>query len=219
MEAALSLALLGLMLGLLLPPLSGQIALAQRRDNQQRLETIRDSVVGFALAQGRLPCPADPITNHGGEDCTRTHGVIPWADLSTPATDVWGHRFSYQVNAVFSDALAAQTFGAGCTPNPTPTQSSFALCSTGDITVHDENGKVLGQQIPFLVASHGQQSSGAWNSDGSRVSVSTGSAIEMENSNDDSLWVQTLSPLSDDQLIWVPAHWLVHQMLKAGKLP
>lgn len=45
----------GLMLGL-----SGQREQAMNKDARMQLETIREALIGYAMTNGRLPCPAPP---------------------------------------------------------------------------------------------------------------------------------------------------------------
>ena len=59
-EIAVAVAILALLLGGLLMPLSAQFEAAKVREAQRQIETARDAIIGFALANGRLPCPARP---------------------------------------------------------------------------------------------------------------------------------------------------------------
>jgi len=103
--------------------------LGQRREvgnqqalTQQRLLALRQALVNFASANGRLPCPADGALLLGdvnlglerrdnvtglclidpGPPATpiMNRGVAPWATLSLPgdaALDAWGRKISYRV--------------------------------------------------------------------------------------------------------------------------
>lgn len=59
-EIAVAVAILALLLGGLLIPLSTQVELARVRETQRQLEAIREALIGYAVANGRLPCPARP---------------------------------------------------------------------------------------------------------------------------------------------------------------
>ena len=65
-EIAVAVAVLALLLGGLLIPLSTQIEGGRQREAQRQLENIREALIGYALANGRLPCPAEPNIATGG---------------------------------------------------------------------------------------------------------------------------------------------------------
>ena len=58
-ELAVVLIIVGLLLGGLFVPLSAQTDMKSRSDNSKSLADIRDALIGFAIINGRLPCPAD----------------------------------------------------------------------------------------------------------------------------------------------------------------
>jgi len=58
-ELAVALAIIALLLAGALIPLSTQIEVRNAADTQRAMESIREAIVGFAQANGRLPCPAD----------------------------------------------------------------------------------------------------------------------------------------------------------------
>ncbi len=168
-ELAVALVILALLLAGALIPISTQMELKNTADTQRTLDQIRESVIGFALVNGRLPCPAtglvasasasagteqwDSINNR----CSTNAGVVPWVTLAVPETDAWGRRFSYRVSPIFADAPAAATWQTDtspplnavlgsygtqnptCAPVPAPASASFALCSLGDIAVLTRN--------------------------------------------------------------------------------
>lgn len=58
-EMAVALVIIALLVGGLLIPLSTQKNVEARRDTTRALDTIREALLGYAMAHGRLPCPAD----------------------------------------------------------------------------------------------------------------------------------------------------------------
>lgn len=73
-ELAIVLIIVGLLLGGLMVPLAAQDRLRRTEETRKALETARDALIGYALAQQRLPCPGwdgswsnDPADSHGGE--------------------------------------------------------------------------------------------------------------------------------------------------------
>jgi len=133
-ELAVALAIIALLLAGALIPLSTQIDVRNGADTQRTMDSVRDALIGFAQANGRLPCPADGSLAAGAAgagieqvsgnscvtvnsaSCTAINGaaipcsVVPWATLGTPETDAWGRRFSYRVSPIFADLNAAGTW-------------------------------------------------------------------------------------------------------------
>jgi prepilin-type N-terminal cleavage/methylation domain-containing protein len=127
-ELAVALVILALLLAGALIPLSTQIEVRAIADTQRTMEQIREAIVGFALANGRLPCPANGATaagtaGAGSEQWDSTDsrcedgtgnlvalGVVPWATLGVPEVDSWGRRFTYRVSYVFADAAGIASF-------------------------------------------------------------------------------------------------------------
>jgi prepilin-type N-terminal cleavage/methylation domain-containing protein len=126
--------------------------------------------------------------------CTTSLGVVPWGALGVPETDAWGRRLTYRVSSAFSDAISNATYASvkpvspantaldsavtqspNCTsPTPTPTLSSFALCTLGDIAVFTRNDTThalspVGTGIPAIIISHGKNGYGAFQTNGVRV--------------------------------------------------
>ncbi len=69
-ELAVALAIIALLLAGALIPLSTQIDVRNGADTQRSIESIRDAIIGFAQANGRLPCPANGATPAGTVDTT-----------------------------------------------------------------------------------------------------------------------------------------------------
>jgi len=165
-EVAIAVVIVAILLAGIMIPLGTQIDVRNNADTQRTLDQIKDAIVAYAVANGRLPCPADGTTPAGGTNaagfaagaeqyqsalgtCVNgaaavLAGVVPWATLGVPETDAWGRRFSYWVAPIFTDAVTINSFSTAgqipsCTPTITPTQASFALCSLGNLTVSTRN--------------------------------------------------------------------------------
>jgi len=119
-ELAIVTVIVGLLLGGLLTTLSTQVDLRQNSDTQKILETARDALVGFAIANGRLPCPAvsNIATDTGIEAgalgvCTAPYyGYYPAVTVGLTPTDkngylldAWGNRIRYAVTTTNSNAF------------------------------------------------------------------------------------------------------------------
>lgn len=233
-EMAIVLVIIALLLGGLLAPLGAQMESRQRTDNEKTLADIREALIGFAIVNGRLPCPAtrtiptgtgggtcpgaagcEAVTGSGtAATCTSLFGVLPWATLGLPETDAWNRRFTYRVASVFGRGMP-QTTGFGCTPSTPPASAAFALCSTGDITIRNSAATNIASQIPAVVVSHGKNGLGAWLPIGTQIGGAVGD--ENENANNDTIFISDTS--IDDQVVWVPPTLLMNRMIAAGKLP
>lgn len=149
-ELAVVLAIVALLMGGMLVPMSGQQDMRNRQETAKALAAAQESLIGFALINGRLPCPAVPtlatgtggICPNGGAAavagceattgsgttlaCAGESGVLPWATLGLPESDAWGHRYSYRVTALFARgvSLGQTDFGTDCALNP-PNHNSY----------------------------------------------------------------------------------------------
>lgn len=224
-ELAIVLLIVGLLLGGLLGPISTRVEQEERQQTQKQLEDIKEALFGFALTNGRLPCPADPIVATGSvgagtEKCSITSGVLPWVDLGVPETDAWGRRFTYHVTTSFMDAIAATTVSPPTSCTSIPTQSSFALCSEGNITITDGSSDIS-TKIPALVVSHGKNGYGAYTPQGSPpIPTTDAGPDESKNSNGDATYVShAYTSQFDDIVTWLSLNILFNRMVLAGKLP
>ena len=224
---AIVLVIIGLLLGGLLMPLSTQIESGQRSETERALEEFKEAVLGFALINGRLPCPdkmagGGPGTaNDGVEDvnpgaggaCIQTEGNLPWVTLGTAELDSWGTRFRYRVAANFADT----TDGTGC--GVATAGVSFELCSVGNITILAEAGGAnVATQIPAVILSHAKNG------------LNVASNNETENTDADAIIVSSVynsnpDPVSnpqgvyDDIAVWISPNILFNRMVAAGQLP
>lgn len=245
-ELAVVLAVLGLLLGTLLMPLAAQHDLRGRRDTERALADVREALLGYAIAKGRLPCPAASSlptgtagagiearvdgqcacnggseASAGGRRCTGSAvvGVLPWVSLGLPETDAWGRRYTYALDTKFGRDPMQATFGAGCAPSPVPRSAGFALCSPATVVVKaaDPGVALVSGGVPAIVVSHGKNGHGAYTSQGRRLDLSAAVPAEAENANGDAIFVSDAA--IDDRVIWVSPHVLMHRMLSAGTLP
>lgn len=250
-EIAMVLMIIGLLLGGLIPTLSAQMESQRINETRKQMDEIQQALIGYAMVNGRLPCPAEAslatgLTNAGKEAltgntcacvassgntvadnsaiaCTGTTvtGVLPWVTLGIKETDAWERRYTYRVTKRFADQIAAGT--TDCSPALTtpPAASSFALCSPGVpyVLSADSGGTNVATDVPALFLSHGKNGAGAYISNGTQLTVSTG-ADEEENSDNDTKFVShTPTPTFDDLLAWIAPGILFNRMVAAGKLP
>jgi prepilin-type N-terminal cleavage/methylation domain-containing protein len=212
-ELAIALAVIALLLGMMIVPLNTQVDQQRINDTQRQLNTITEAMLGFAVANGRLPCPAtanlaNTAANAGVEiaNCAAgADGVIPWTTLGVNETDAWGRRFTYRVTPNFADAPAG---GA---------QASFTLADPGNLTV--TNGAVaIATQVVAVVVSHGKNGAGAYQTNGTQLAVGAGD--ELENANGNNTFVsRTNAPDFDDLVAWLSPAVLKARMVASLRLP
>lgn len=118
-EIAIVMVIVMALMGGMIATLSGQMDTRAQAETEQTLADIREALLGFAVAQGRLPCPAQSTTaglgsgtevpnvgsTLGGTECTYAwNGSVPGTTLGVgPADpqgyvlDGWGQRIRYAV--------------------------------------------------------------------------------------------------------------------------
>jgi prepilin-type N-terminal cleavage/methylation domain-containing protein len=214
-ELAVVMAIIALLLGMLIVPLGTQMDQQRASETNRQMDQIREAVIGFATATGRLPCPATATTASGvagaglenkpGIACGILEGVVPWATLGVPEADAWGRRFTYRVTSAFADDA---TGGLSAT---------FLLTDGGDITITDGSATIA-QNIPAVIVSHGKNGTGSYGSDGGRFAV--GTANELENNNGNATFISRTNATDfDDLVVWVSPNVLKSRMVAANRLP
>ncbi len=221
-ELTVVLVIVALLSGGLMFGLSAQRESAALQDARRQLDTVKEALLGYAMANGRLPCPAlantgiapDPLPQPSPLPslCAQQYGVIPWVTLGLPETDPWGNRVTY---------FASSRFTAGLTGGA---QASFTMSTgvppdnAGLAEIHNLAGSTVAIEIAAVVVSHGPNGAGAYRPDGSKNAE--GSIKEQENSDTNQPFIaDTPTPAFDDQLVWISPHLLKSRLVAVGKLP
>ena len=204
LEIAISLVVIGLLISSLLGPIQTQMEARDRRDTEARLNLALEALYGFAIANGRLPCPdtdgdgAADSTDVNGELCdggttysfTDGDGFLPWSDLGIPPGDAWRNHIRYRVT--FPDYTRADSDGL-CDGNVNPNE--FDLCAVGGLVVRSRGddpataaieGKAimpLATNVPAVLFSHGRNGYGARSLDGVARATPPGSTDESRNAD------------------------------------
>lgn len=127
-EMAIVLVIVGLLVSAFLAPLSAQRDLGDYTKVRADLEQIREALYGFAIINGRLPCPTiqtNPAVAGYGEEALNCvaptqEGYLPWKTLGVREIDSWGIRrtaaadpwigyWRYRVNANAATPFALTT--------------------------------------------------------------------------------------------------------------
>ncbi len=133
-ELAIVLVIVSLLLGGMMAMFSSQTDTRKWNDTQSQLEAARDAILGFAIANGRLPCPANSTSAgaevrqasgvcgsagntydyYGGVVAGVTYGLLPAVTLGYQpvdsqgfALDGWGNRIRYAVSKVTTPSYSA----------------------------------------------------------------------------------------------------------------
>lgn len=228
-ELAIVLVIVALLAGGLMLGLSGQREQIQNKEARQQLDTIREALIGYAMVNGRLPCPAPtnlPNTDAAAgkartppcENALR-FGVVPWVTLGLSETDPWGNRFTYFASSKFTAALTADA------------QSSFTL-STGSATAVPadnsgtanvkDNGLEIASDVPAVIVSHGNHGAGAFQPTGAQLPGALGEEAEnadTEVNANPTFIAHTPTDNFDDLVTWIIPTVLKSRMVAVGKLP
>ncbi len=245
-EMAIVLFIVALLMGGLLPTLTSQIEQRRNSDTSKQLNEIKDALIGYAVINGRLPCPASSTSNGaeypvGGGNCTNFYnGFVPAATLGLSGTtdssgfliDSWGNRIHYAVtswnspspvlNDVFTTANGMST--VGMSNFPTTGTPHLQVCSTASAssTSCSVANSALTASPGVLAVIYSTGKNGGYGGTG---------PDEAENPNpksadNDRVFVSHLPTGSgapngyfDDIVIWISPNVLINRMVAAGKLP
>lgn len=237
-ELSVVLVIIGLLVGGGIATLEATNQQSRRSDQKRQFDEIREALYGFALSEGRLPCPDDDYPPDGEEDpldpgvdepCDADEGALPWQQLGLGRRNPWGHPLRYHVSAEFADA--PEDAGG----NLDPDGSSFTLNDDGTIRVEDADGNTITNDTPALVLSVAAQGGQVW-TDTAFVCPGVGGVAASGFSDDETEncdWIETAdstfvaagyraadapSGRYDDVLIWLPTPVLKARMVDIGRM-
>lgn len=223
-ELAIVLVVVALLLGGLLVPLTMQIEQQKIRETQKMLEEIKEALVGYAVVNDRLPCPATAASSGAeatiGGACVPLEGFVPvqTLGLNLPVdaqgllVDAWGNRVRYRVTS--SDGNAFTTTNGMKTTTMGSLTPNLHVCasSTGVTGTTCGTAASLVNTAPVVLLSQGKN----W--------ANTPSTDEAANLNDDVVFVsRAQSNVAgnefDDLVTWLSPNILFNRMVAAGRLP
>lgn len=227
-EMAIVLMIVALLLGGLLPTITSQVEQRHENDTSIQLDEIRQALIGYAIINGRLPCPASSASNglqlpNTGGTCTNPHNknsYVPAATLGLSGADsngliedAWGNPIRYAVTAGGSSAFTTSISAIGI--SSIATTSDLIVCSIASTSGSScSTGITLTPNAVAIIYSTGKNGANGGTS-----------ADEAENPNansidSDRVYVShTPSASFDDMVTWLSPNILVNRMVSAGKLP
>lgn len=235
-EMAVVLAIVGLLVSGMIVTLAAQVDQRNIDDTRRRLEAARESLIAFAMVNGRLPCPAAAATGGandglespvGGLTCSnyfngflpaRTLGFQP-IDSSGYAVDAWSNRIRYVVsnggaNQHFTNAASLRSNGISTLPTTlkicrTSTGSTSSSCASGSYEVESTLSLAA---IVYSVGKNGaltaSGSDEAANLDNNAVFISHAPAPSTAANGE-----------FDDLVVWITSAILYGRLIAAGVLP
>jgi prepilin-type N-terminal cleavage/methylation domain-containing protein len=240
-ELAVVFVIISLLLATAMYTLSAQTEQRNFEETRRRLEAARELLLGFAVANRRLPCPATAASSgaeaFSGANCTSPYGGFLPArsigfqitDAAGFALDAWQNRIRYAVsgNAValigcagsstqphFTNATNLRTNGITCQPN------DLVVCRQSPAVVTastcDAGTSVTNQSLVVAIAF----------STGKNGATGGTGVNEARNLDNNALFVsRTPDPASatggefDDQMTWIAVGELYAKLVAAGVLP
>ena len=200
LEMAIVLLIVGLLLGGLLPTISSQIDLQRRNETRKYLEVVRDALVGYAVVNGRLPCPDSNGDGTAEATCTTNPeqvGTLPYTDLGVVGTDAYGNVLVYAVTKEF----------AAATPFTLNTAGNLTICKAAAACIAPEDKWTT--TAPAVLVSRGANAATATSAD------------EAENTDPNTTFIShdLVQNGYDDLVVWLSPNTLINRMVAAGKLP
>lgn len=246
-EIAVALFLIALLFGSLFVPLQTRVDVRKIEETERVLERAREALLGYAVAHGRFPCPADgssagrepPGADRAAGACPAYHGFLPAAELGLAASD--GHGYAVDGWGIAANriryAVVNQTVGvsgnsaaftrrdgmraAGIARLSDPALSLLHVCASGrgvSPGAHCGNAPTLVSTAPVVIWSVGPNA------------LTGGTSVdEAQNPNPnggsaDRIFVSRVrSDVAgnefDDIVTWIPMPILIGRMVAAGQLP
>lgn len=239
-EMAMVLFIVAMLLGGLLPTISGQVEQQRINETRKQLDEIKEALIGYAIINGRLPCPASATSNgmesfasasdnaSTGKCSNFYNGFLPASTLGLSGTDSlgfvidpWGNRIRYAVtlwnNYVFTTTNGMSTTGiSGLSPN---WEAYLQVCSTqtgiSSSTCAAGASITSSPGVPIVIFSTGKNGGAG------------GTGLdEAANLNNNKTFVShPFTPATatngefDDIVVWISPNVLINRMVVAGRLP
>lgn len=238
-ELAVVLFIVALLIGGMLIPLAAQDDIRRSQETQKLLKDATEALVGFAAANGRLPCPATAASsgqesfavsgNAANGNCSNFHdGLLPAAALGLAPTnqngvlvDAWNQPVRYAVfTGMIGGVMNPMTRTDGIKNATMPlvaAATALSVCSSATGVTANNCGAAarLTDKAPAILFSTGKNGAAA----------GTGTD-EAANQNGDAVFVSHdptptgfVNGEFDDIVFWLSPNILFNRMITAGRLP
>jgi len=230
-EVAVVFFVVGILMSQVLVTLSEQLEQQQVQLTQQRLEEIKEALLGYAVIYRNLPCPARDINGIAIFDKTLQQcgvypdeGYLPWATLGVSQYDAWGHPFRYRVDFLFSNPQLPNYGDVNCgtkefPPLPPCYRVGYNLDADDNFTIQDlqNNPLVSSDNAPAaIIFSCGRNGMPDGENDADSTSVDS-TPCSNDASWYDATYVQDKYVPNgfDDILTWIPRNLLANRLVMA----
>lgn len=233
-EMAMVLAIVTLLLAGLVPTISSQIEQRRFTETKKQLDEIQQALIGFAIINGRLPCPAPQgsgTESPAGGDCTNNYnGVVPAVTLGLSSLnsngevlDAWDNPIRYAVtrsntNAYTTSNGMATTGLASLAPNLVVCMTATSITTSNCVDIPSTLTALPG--VPVVLFSTGK------NGAPGGAGIDEAANLDGTNANGNRTFVSHTPSASsaangefDDIVVWISNQVLISKMVAAGKLP
>ena len=244
-EILIAMVVVTVLLSAVAMPIAAQVQLRRQEETRRLLEEARDALMGFAAANGRLPCPALEGSNGeerfaaGGSaangDCASFYGgYLPGAALGMAPLDASGFvrdpwltprsRLRYAVfgagaaiNGVANPLTRVNGLQAATLPAIGNAPHFLFICSSGSQATASGCGPAASQLTRRAAFV-------VFSVGPNGTAEPVPGSDEARNLDGDAVFVHREGSMAagrefDDQLLWVPIHLVVNRLLSAGRLP
>lgn len=236
-EMAMVLLILSLLLGSLLPTFSVQREAQYRQQAKEKLEEIKEALLGYAIVYGELPCPTIPNNDGkekriggGGTACKEQHGFVPAVTLGLSGVfndddlliDPWGNPYRYSVSIVSGVSSPSPSYCSTTIETHTLVSKELILknrfeCIESTIDVYNNITKttdtMIADKLPIILYSLGSES---------RETPSTEEEENIDTTLDgyavssDNIFIISDKKDFNHIFTWISPHILYNRMIASG---
>lgn len=249
LEMAVVLIIVSLLLSTMLVPFSTYSKNAQYKETVTKLETIKEALMGYYLANQRFPCPAtgtsdgresfdtasdNKTTGACDSSASIAYGFVPYLDLGLYGrtnddnllVDAWNNPFLYAVGG--DNNCTAEKWVLTKENAISPDIGVQLSCVTGKFTVCKNTsctGSNIAVDVPIVILSMGEKRhnlADATDAEDKNIdSVQTGASGKVYPfpSNQEFVMLDYNENSFDDLVTWISPYVLYNRMVTAGVYP
>lgn len=246
-EMAIVFLIIGALLSYTFMPLRAQLETANIKETRVKLAEIEQAIYGFAIANGRLPCPTLP--GEGGQSlpqdpataCNSYIGFVPSGSLGLKGetncdgllVDPWGRPYRYSVTDNDFDGGGIDDFVVSnelrnvginnAAPDLRVCRNLGAACNSATAAADIIADEVVA--VIFSMGTKGRANSATENENAGEggTLASTCGLSAYPIGNDRFYYAAKRREIAgqefDDNLIWISPHILYGKLLQAGQIP